>query len=51
MRWSQTYIPTLRETPTEAELASHRYLLRGGYIRKLAAGVYNYLPLMQRVLL
>lgn len=51
MRWSQSYIPTLRETPAEAELASHRYLLRGGYIRKLAAGVYTYLPLMQRVLL
>lgn len=51
MRWTQTYIPTLRETPAEAELASHRYLQRGGYIRKLAAGVYNYLPLMQRVLL
>jgi prolyl-tRNA synthetase len=51
MRWTKTYIPTLRETPAEAELVSHRYLLRGGYIRKLAAGVYNYLPLMQRVLL
>jgi len=51
MRWSQSYIPTLRETPAEAELASHRFLLRGGYIRKLAAGVYCYLPLMQRVLL
>jgi len=51
VRWSQTYIPTLRESPAEAELASHRYLLRAGYIRKLAAGVYNYLPLMQRVLL
>ena len=51
MRWSQTYIPTLRESPAEAELVSHRYLLRAGYIRKLAAGVYNYLPLMQRVLL
>ena len=51
MRWSETYIPTLRETPAEAELASHRFLLRGGYIRKLAAGIYSYLPLMQRVLL
>jgi prolyl-tRNA synthetase len=51
VRWTKTYIPTLRETPAEAELVSHRYLLRGGYIRKLAAGVYNYLPLMQRVLL
>lgn len=50
MRWTETYIPTLRENPSEAELISHRYLLRGGYIRKLAAGVYIYLPLMQRVI-
>ncbi|RME21544.1 MAG: proline--tRNA ligase, partial [Candidatus Zixiibacteriota bacterium] len=50
MRWSQTYIPTLREKQSEAELISHQYLLRGGYIRKLAAGVYLYLPLMQRVI-
>jgi prolyl-tRNA synthetase len=50
MRWTQTYIPTLREVPSEAELISHQYLLRGGYIRKLAAGVYIYLPLMQRVI-
>jgi len=50
MRWTQTYIPTLREIPTEAELISHQLLLRGGYIRKLAAGVYIYLPLMQRVI-
>ena len=51
MKWTQTYIPTLREDPTEAEIVSHRLLVRAGYIRKLAAGVYNYLPLMQRVLL
>jgi len=50
MRWTQTYIPTLRETPTEAELISHQLLLRAGYIRKLSAGVYIYLPLMQRVI-
>ena len=50
MLWSKTYIPTLRESPSEAELISHKLLLRGGYIRKLQAGVYNYLPLMQRVL-
>jgi prolyl-tRNA synthetase len=50
MRWTQTYIPTLREVPSEAELVSHQLLLRGGYIRKLAAGVYIYLPLMQRVI-
>ena len=50
MRWSKTYIPTLRQNQTEAELISHQLLLRGGYIRKLAAGVYVYLPLMQRVI-
>ena len=51
MKWSEYYIPTLRDDPAEAEIASHRLLVRAGYIRKLAAGVYNYLPLMQRVLL
>jgi prolyl-tRNA synthetase len=51
MKWSETYIPTLRDDPAEAEIVSHRLLVRAGYIRKLAAGVYNYLPLMQRVLL
>lgn len=50
MRWSQSYIPTLRQNQSEAELVSHQLLLRGGYIRKLAAGVYVYLPLMQRVI-
>ncbi|OGC76804.1 MAG: proline--tRNA ligase, partial [candidate division Zixibacteria bacterium RBG_16_50_21] len=50
MRWSQTYIPTLREDPAEAEITSHKLLVRGGFIRKLAAGVYIYLPMMQRVL-
>jgi prolyl-tRNA synthetase len=51
MKWSQTFIPTLREDPTEAEIVSHKLLVKAGYIRKLAAGIYNYLPLMQRVLL
>ncbi len=50
MKWSQLFIPTLREDPAEAELVSHKLLVRGGYIRKVAAGVYNYLPLMNRVL-
>jgi len=50
MRWTHTYIPTLREAPADAELISHQLLLRGGYIRKLSAGVYLYLPLMQRVI-
>lgn len=50
MRWTKTYIPTLRENQSDAELVSHQYLLRGGYIRKLASGIYLYLPLMQRVI-
>jgi prolyl-tRNA synthetase len=51
MRWSQTFIPTLRQDPTEAEVPSHRLLLRAGYIRQVAAGVYAYLFLAQRSLL
>jgi len=50
MRWSKSYIPTLREVPAEAELISHQFLLRAGYMRRLAAGVYSYLPLMQKVI-
>jgi prolyl-tRNA synthetase len=50
MRWTKAYIPTLRQNQTEAELISHQLLLRGGYIRKLGAGIYLYLPLMQRVI-
>lgn len=50
MRGSRFYLPTLREAPAEAELISHRLLLRGGFIRKLSAGVYSYLPLGLRVL-
>lgn len=44
MRYSQAFIPTLKETPAEAEVVSHRLMLRAGYIRKLTAGVYTYLP-------
>src|ERR1700726_1818647 len=51
MRWSQLFIPTLRENPAEAEVASHLLLLRAGYIRQLAAGLYNYLFLAQRSIL
>jgi len=51
MRWSQVFIPTLREVPAEAEAASHQLLLRAGYIRQVAAGVYSYLYLAQRALL
>ena len=50
MRYSQMLIPTLREDPSEAEVLSHRLMLRAGMIRKLAAGIYSYLPLAQRVL-
>ncbi len=51
MRWSQTHVPTLRETPAEAEVASHRLMLRAGLIRKLSAGTYSYLPFGMRSLL
>ena len=49
MRWSTLFIPTLRDDPAHAEAASHRLLLRGGFIRQLAAGHYSMLPLGQRV--
>jgi prolyl-tRNA synthetase len=48
MRWSQYFIPTLREDPADAEVVSHRLLLRAGFIRQLGAGIYSYLPLAQR---
>ena len=51
MLWSKLFIPTLRENPAEAEVVSHQLLLRGGYIRQLAAGIYSYLFLAQRSLL
>ena len=50
MRWSQTFIPTLKETPAEAEILSHRLLLRAGLIRKLAGGLYTFLPMGLRAL-
>ena len=49
-RWSKLFIPTLREAPSDAEVASHKFLLRAGYIRQLGAGIYNYLFLGQRSL-
>lgn len=49
MRWSQTFIPTLRDAPADAEAISHKLLIRGGFIRQLAAGSYTMLPLGQRV--
>lgn len=50
MYFSKLYAPTLRETPAEAEVVSHKLLLRGGFIRKSSSGVYTYLTLAQRVL-
>ena len=50
MRWSQTLIPTLKETPAEAEIPSHKLLLRAGLVRKLTGGLYTFLPLGLRVL-
>src|SRR5471030_2517178 len=50
MRWTQTLIPTLREAPADAEIVSHKLLLRAGLIRKLAGGVYTFLPLGLRAL-
>jgi prolyl-tRNA synthetase len=51
MRWSVMFIPTLRDNPAEAEFPSHQLLIRGGFIRQLAAGIYSYLPLGQRTML
>jgi prolyl-tRNA synthetase len=50
MRWTQALIPTLREPPAEAEILSHKLLLRAGLVRKLAGGVYSFLPLGLRAL-
>jgi prolyl-tRNA synthetase len=49
-RWSQLFIPTLREAPADAEVASHKLLLRAGYIRQLGAGIYSYLFLGNRAI-
>ena len=50
MKWTQTLIPTLRDAPADAEIVSHKLLLRAGLIRKLAGGVYTFLPLGLRAL-
>ena len=50
MRWTNAFIPTLKETPADAEITSHKLLLRAGLIRKLAGGLYTFLPLGVRVL-
>jgi len=50
MRWSRTFIPTLKETPSDAEIPSHRLMIKAGLIRPLGAGAYTYLPLGYRSL-
>lgn len=50
MRWSQYFIPTLKESPADAEILSHKLLLRAGLVRKLTGGLYTFLPLGLRVL-
>ena len=50
MRWSRTFLPTMKDTPAEAQIASHRYMLRAGMVRQNAAGIYTWLPLGLRVL-
>ncbi len=49
-RFSKLFIPTLKEAPADAQVASHKLLVRGGYIRQLGAGIYDYLPLARRTL-
>jgi len=49
VRWSHAFIPTLRDDPADAEAASHRLLVRGGYVRQLMSGVYSLLPIGYRV--
>ncbi len=48
--WSQYFIPTLKESPADAEIASHKLLMRAGLVRKLGGGLYTYMPLGQRVM-
>ena len=50
MRWSGSLIPTLKEDPADAEAVSHKLMVRAGMVRQLAAGIYVYLPLGQRVM-
>jgi len=50
MRWSKTFIPTLKEDPADAEVVSHKLLVRAGFIRQISRGIYDYLPLATRVI-
>ena len=50
MRWSKTLIPTLKEVPADAEVVSHKLLVRAGFIRQISRGIYDYFPLALRVI-
>ena len=50
MKMSKLFVQTLRDFPQDADAMSHKLLVRAGYIKKIANGIYSYLPLMQRVL-
>ena len=50
MKWSQTFIPTIKENPSDAEVESHKLMIRSGMIRKLSAGIYSYLPIGTKIL-
>ena len=50
MRWTNTFIPTMKESPAEAEIVSHKLLLRAGLVRKLTGGLYTFLPAGLRAL-
>src|SRR5439155_17757619 len=50
MRWTQTLIPTQKETPADAQIVSHQLMIRAGLIRQLTAGVYDFLPLGWRAM-
>ena len=50
MRWSKTLIPTLKEDPADAEVISHKLLVRAGFIRQVSRGIYDYFPLALKVI-
>jgi prolyl-tRNA synthetase len=50
MRWSKILIPTLKEDPSDAEVVSHKLLVRGGFIRQVGRGIYDYFPLALKVI-
>ena len=50
MRFSQLFVNTLKESPKDAVLKSHQYLIRGGFIQQIGSGIYNFLPLGKKLL-